>query len=335
VRGEHDPEELTDQFYFGMITCEEVYRLNEKMMIGFPRGLLFYRYETLWTTFFQELGCDILVSESTTQRTLERGAARAVDEACLPLKIYYGHVEELIGRCDYIFVPRISSFGRNRELCTRFASLYDMTENSFRGRGQRFLTCSVDAKAHSTEADAMLDVGRTLGFADKMVKAAYRTAQRENARKWKEKLQQQNRLWKEDGLKVLLAGHSYVIEDGYIGAWITDHLRRNGVIPIRADVVEREVALRQSEKLSPTCKWELNRELLGSVSLYQDRADGLILLSAFPCGADAMTNEILLRRCAETPTLHVVLDGQSGTAGLETRLESFLDIIRFKERMKT
>ena len=29
--------------------------------------------------------------------------------------------------------------------------------------------------------------------------------------------------------------------------------------------------------------------------------------------------------------LNLVLDGQSGTAGVETRLESFIDIIRFKE----
>ena len=31
------------------------------------------------------------------------------------------------------------------------------------------------------------------------------------------------------------------------------------------------------------------------------------------------------------PILNLVLDSQSGTAGVETRLESFIDIIRFKE----
>jgi predicted nucleotide-binding protein (sugar kinase/HSP70/actin superfamily) len=29
--------------------------------------------------------------------------------------------------------------------------------------------------------------------------------------------------------------------------------------------------------------------------------------------------------------LNLVLDGQNGTAGVETRLESFLDIIRFQK----
>ena len=58
---------------------------------------------------------------------------------------------------------------------------------------------------------------------------------------------------------------------------------------------------------------------------------GIILLSAFPCGPDAMVNELITRRVKGVPILNLVLDSQSGIAGVETRLESFIDIIRFKE----
>ena len=44
-----------------------------------------------------------------------------------------------------------------------------------------------------------------------------------------------------------------------------------------------------------------------------------------------MVNELILRRVRGIPMLTLVLDSQSGTAGVETRLESFIDIIRFKE----
>ena len=44
-----------------------------------------------------------------------------------------------------------------------------------------------------------------------------------------------------------------------------------------------------------------------------------------------MVNELLARRVTRVPMLNLVLDSQSGTAGIETRLESFIDIIRFKE----
>ena len=44
-----------------------------------------------------------------------------------------------------------------------------------------------------------------------------------------------------------------------------------------------------------------------------------------------MVNELISRRVRDVPMLNLVLDSQSGTAGVETRLESFVDIIRFKE----
>mgnify|MGYP002573515071 FL=1 len=33
--------------------------------IGMPRALLHYRYGTLWTTFFEALGCDVVLSAPT------------------------------------------------------------------------------------------------------------------------------------------------------------------------------------------------------------------------------------------------------------------------------
>ena len=83
--------------------------------------------------------------------------------------------------------------------------------------------------------------------------------------------------------------------------------------------------------MSPTCKWEINREILGGIVQHEYDVDGMILLSAFPCGPDAMVNEIITRRVKGVPMLNLVLDSQTGTAGVETRLESFIDIIRLKE----
>lgn len=69
---------------------------------------------------------------------------------------------------------------------------------------------------------------------------------------------------------------------------------------------------------------------MGSIATHQNQVDGIILLSAFPCGPDTMVNEVLTRRISGVPLLNLILDEQSGFAGIETRLESFLDIIWFK-----
>ncbi|MCH5188394.1 MAG: hypothetical protein J1F63_08310 [Oscillospiraceae bacterium] len=298
--------------------------------IGIPRGMLYYRYEALWRTFFSELGANIVVSEPTTHRIAEEGMSVTIDEACLSVKVFFGHVNNLLGRCDYIFVPRISSFGRNRELCPRFTAMYDVAKNMFRNSGQKFLTCNVDVPAGDNEKKAFLSLGQALGCSAKSTIKAYKKAKKEEQRAYSDKLQKQKRLLEQDGLKILIAGHDYLVEDAYIGKPITDFLKKNGAVPLSAGIADRDAALNRSTEMSPTCKWQLNREIIGGIAMYRDKIDGIIFLSAFPCGPDAMVNELVLRRVDCLPMLNLVLDGQNGTAGTETRLESFLDIIRFK-----
>ena len=298
--------------------------------IGIPRGMLYYRYETLWRTFFSELGANIVVSEPTTHRIAEKGMSITIDEACLSLKVFFGHVNDLLGKCDYIFVPRINSFGRNRDMCPRFTAMYDIAKNIFRSSGQKFLSCNVDVPGGESEQKAFLALGQSLGCSASSTLKAYKKAKKEEQRAWSDKLQKQKKLMEQDGLKILIAGHDYLVEDAYIGKPITDFLKRNGAVPISAGIVDRDAALKHSPEMSPTCKWQLNREIIGSIAMHRDKIDGIIFLSAFPCGPDAMVNELMLRRIDGVPMLSLVLDGQNGTAGTETRLESFIDIIRFK-----
>ena len=305
---------------------------NQPIKIGLPRAMLYYRYRVLWRTFFAELGMETVVSAPTDREILEQGTALAIDEACLSLKIYLGHAAALMGKCDYILAPRVSSLGRHRSFCTRFESMPDLVRNVFRASGQNLLTYEVDeGMQRKDEESAFLEMGRSLGCPAKAVKRAYRLAKKADAAAWKERVQKHEQRYKTEGMKVLIAAHSYVAEDPYMGRPVTDYLKQAGVIPVRADIVDRDAALKHSRELSPTCKWEISREILGGIVQHKDDVNGIILLSAFPCGPDAMVNELITRRVEGVPILNLVLDSQSGTAGVETRLESFIDIIRFKE----
>ena len=304
---------------------------QQKAVIGLPRAMLYYRYGILWRAFFQELGMETAVSDPTDRKILEQGTALAIDEACLSLKIYLGHVAALAGKCDYILVPRVSNFGRHRSMCTRFEALPDLVRNVFRDTDQKFLSYNVDVLLKKEEENAFLEMGRQLGCSSRAAKKAYKTAKKAELAHFRAGVQRQEELYKKDGMKILIAAHSYVMEDPYMGKTVTAYLRRSGVIPLRADLTYRDAALKRSRELSPTCKWEINREILGGIALHREDADGIILLSAFPCGPDAMVNELIARRVKGIPLLNLVLDSQTGTAGVETRLESFIDIIRFKE----
>lgn len=303
---------------------------NSKTVIGIPRAMLYHRYSRLWNVFFSELGIRLIISGPTTKGILDEGTDLAIDETCLSTKIFLGHVKELIGKCDYILIPRISNFGQKRYMCTKFEALYDMTSNIFRSTGQKFLAYNIDEKKKLDEETAMTEMGMRLGFPKKQVHKAYKIAKKSEQEFWKRELKKQELLYKSPDIKILLAAHSYIIQDEYIGKPVLEMLDRLGVTVIRADLVERKDAIEQSRKLSPTLKWEVNREIAGGIYMNKDRIDGIIFLSAFPCGPDSMANELLMRKNKDLPALNLVIDAQDGLAGIETRLESFVDIIKFK-----
>ncbi len=303
---------------------------DKPIVIGLPRALLFQRYETLWKAFFSELGMKGIVSRPTNKEMLEKGSALAIDEACLSTKIYLGHVQSLIGKCDLILVPRISNFGLHRNMCTKFEALYDVVCNTFRDSHQKFIAYNVDVLNKIDEETGFVDLGEALGCDRKTAQKAYRRAKALDEERWKKAVKAEEALYKQEGIKVLLAAHSYVMEDAYVGKPIREYLKDMGVTAIRADVVNRKEAVKQSVKVSPTIKWEYSRELLGSIQMHKDKVDGMILISAFPCGPDSMVNEMIVRKYPGIPILNIVVDNQDGTAGLETRLESFTDILKLK-----
>ena len=81
--------------------------------VGIPRALFYYQYYPLWKTFFEELGAEIVLSDRTTKSIMDEGSKTCVDEACLPIKIFHGHVMNIKDKVDYLFIPRFTSVSRN------------------------------------------------------------------------------------------------------------------------------------------------------------------------------------------------------------------------------
>lgn len=305
-------------------------RPSPAVTVGIPRAMLYYRYEILWKNFFSGLGIKCVFSPQTNKEIIREGTASSIDEACLSTKIFLGHVKYLIGKCDCILIPRISNFGLKRNMCTKFEALYDIASNAFRQSGQRFISYNIDYLKNQTEEKAFAALGEELGFSRKEALASYKAAKKAESDYLKNQARAQETALKKPGLKILIVSHSYVEMDPYIGKPVVSYLKKMGTVPVYADLFDRRDALKQSPKISPTLKWEFSRETVGSISLYKGRIDGIVLMSAFPCGPDSMVNELIIRKFKGIPILNIVLDDQDGTAGLETRLESFIDILKFK-----
>lgn len=304
---------------------------NNLPAIGIPRALLYYRYGTVWEHFFRLLDVPTVLSPPGSRGILEAGIRLAPDESCLALKMFIGHVDTLVGRCGQIFIPRYSNYGFTDLFCTRYEGIYDQARNIFRSSGQRFVTCNIDVQHGSPEPGAFEQLGVELGFSARQSRRAWREAHSALEQQQKTNDRAQKELAGKPGMKILLAGHSYVLSDPYLGKPIRDFLDAAGVISLRTDELHPDVSRKACSRFSPTCRWIVSEEIVGGVQFWKEKVDGIILISAFPCGPDSMTNEMLIRRTRGVPVLPLILDAQSGTAGIETRLESFLDIIRFQK----
>ncbi|MGC7872655.1 acyl-CoA dehydratase activase-related protein [Desulfosporosinus sp. SYSU MS00001] len=299
--------------------------------IGIPRALLYYRYKHLWESFFNELKIDYIVSPDTNRDIVRKGIAYAIDESCLSSKIYLGHVEWLIDQCDYILVPRISGYGSDGTVCSKFQAIYDVVANTFRDRNVNLLSYNIDPRVADFEMVSFLKMGKILGKRKSQCLYAYLKAKQVQNNAQLLEINEQERLLNINKLKILLIAHRYNISDKYIGEPILNLLREQGAVPIIGDIAPKRETLAKSSELTETLPWTINKELVGSIPIFKDRVDGIILISTFPCGPDSLVSEIIIRRVTDKPILNLMIDAQEGNIGIETRLESFLDIIRFKK----
>lgn len=96
------------------------------MKVGIPRALSYFAYYPFFTTFLEKIGVEVIVSEETTKAIMDDGVADAITDACVPIKLFHGHVKNLKDRVDYVLVPRLVSVNDEATFCPKFLGLPDM-----------------------------------------------------------------------------------------------------------------------------------------------------------------------------------------------------------------
>lgn len=298
--------------------------------IGIPKAYLYYRYHVLWENFFSNLGCKILISPSTTKETIEKGKKFSIDESCLSSKIYLGHVAELQNKCDYILVPRVYNYGKNEQVCVKFNATYDIIKNLF--PDTKTLNYNIELTKQPFQIITYFNLGLKITKNPFKILISYLKAKNCDTKYWKEQLQLQTQKLNTNKPKTLLVSHPYNVYDNYIGVPIVKKLEQMGIEIIYANLLDHKTAKMYAKNLSPTLYWTYSKELIGAIEYYQYSVDGIIFLTTFPCGPDSLVNELMLRKVSNIPVTNILVDEQTSTTGIETRLESFIDIIN--ERRK-
>ena len=300
-----------------------------KTKIGLPKSLLYYYYKDLWVYFFKYLDFDIVKSCNSNKEIIRIGQSLCIDESCLSLKLFLGHVDYLKDKCDYILVPRVFSVKENEGACTNFNCLYDLTNNVL--EDTNILNYNIDLTTHDSELLGFLKIGRDLGVSYIKSYKAYKFAKKKSLeiRNEKEKIQKEK--LKSKKLKILLAGHPYNLYDELIGVQVDNFLTSLGVEILYSDRIPHHLIDSECNKLSTDIYWTYSKEVVASIEYYKDKVDGIILLSSFPCGPDSLSNDLVSRRVKNIPILTLLFEDLNSDVGLMTRLESFFDILMQKE----
>lgn len=318
--------------------------------VGIPRALFFYYYFPLWKKFFENLGAEIVVSPQSNKSIIDNGVRMAVDEACLPVKVFYGHVMALKDQVDLLFAPRLVSLERKTYICPKFMGLPDMIRWNIPELPVLIDTTFDLSKKNSAIKAAARETGRYLGNTDKQINTAWADAS--EFQKSYEKLVCSGNLPCDvlkhiedgseppesadaEGMCIAVVGHAYNIYDEYISMGLIRNLREMGVKVITPDIIPVQLTDRFAAKLPKRMFWSLGKRLLGSVLHYMDEGDldGILYVEAFGCGPDSMIEDLsarYVRRQGIIPFQVLTLDEHTGEAGVMTRLEAFVDMISWR-----
>lgn len=322
------------------------------MRVGIPKTLSFFSFYPLWKPFFESLGAEVVVSPDSNKGLLDEGVRETVNDACVPIKLLHGHVAVLKDKVDILFLPRLVSLDGKNTLCPKFLGLPDMVRYSINGLPE-IIEERLDLKKGKLELYRfMYRVGRR--FTDnklKIARAIWRA--RYNFARYRKLLLhgltpdeafpllesgQGPRVNTSNGLvKLAVLGYPYVLYDNYISVGLLEKLKAEGVSVLTPEMVPDKAMKEMSRKLPKNLFWYYSNRVVwaGMYFLRKEKIDGVIHVTAFGCGPDSMTNKLVELETKENarqiPFLSVTIDEHTGEAGVATRVEAFVDLLKRKK----
>lgn len=77
-----------------------------KKTVGVPFVLMIHKFFPMANAFFTSLGFNVVLTDPTSEETIRLSQQLAQSETCYPVKLIYGHIQQLIDqKVDYIFLP--------------------------------------------------------------------------------------------------------------------------------------------------------------------------------------------------------------------------------------
>jgi predicted CoA-substrate-specific enzyme activase len=301
------------------------------LKIGLPKASFMFEYLPFWISFFNRLGCAVVLSPDSCTAIMETGMKELPAETCLPIKLAFGHIKSLLETdADWVFFPSLVDLHRNPEETIQLCPYAEHVPFMVRSVVQtRLLTPPI--LFNSGPEDFMKSMGpvkKILAQDDDSLKSACLDAcktQKEFGRKLKARGEEVRSQFKDKGLQIWpVLGKPYNIHDAFLNLNLGRHLKKLGVLALPIDFIPSDGDPLRDWGSRPV--WRYNQEIIrASLRCAEDSSLFPLLLSNFGCGPDALSFKHVEEILERTPHLPLEFDEHRAEAGLITRLEAFLD----------
>jgi len=308
--------------------------------IGFNRSFLMNTYFPLFANFFANLGFE----PSIAQRCSRAGIDQRNAAFCYPAELAHGFFHSLLQDTegfDYIFLPHFRAIpnletGNNSQLCPLAQGETYYLRATFRERietlqqgGTRMLAPVIDLTTGlEAAAKPLIDTARSMGIGRREARQAFDRAV-ERQRRCLEELNAMgsallNDLKRDpDQMAVVLFGRPYnaFVEEAHMG--IPHKLASRGVPVLPLDSLPLD-----GETSKEHMYWGMGQRMLRAAERVKRHPQLFgVFITNFSCGPDSFILGYFREVMGRKPSLTLELDSHTADAGLETRIEAFLDVV--------
>jgi predicted nucleotide-binding protein (sugar kinase/HSP70/actin superfamily) len=310
---------------------------------------MYYKLYPLWRTFLQELGMEVVTSDSEVHQIVRKGVP-FYEDSCFPLKLLIPHSQSLVGKVDALFLPRLISLDGHYILCPKFRGAPDVVKLAVKDTLEIWDGVIDLRQGKKGLHTFFIDMAKRTGKTPQKVQRAYQHGEERYQTFSKELTARINNLGieeifereppipidTEDSYRYTVAfiGRPYNLFDPFINKDLLTLAKGWGTKIVTSDIIPFHEREQRVSPLSKEIYWETAREIVGSILYFAEQgdADGIVFVTSFKCGIDALMQEFLKRtvrrnKKGNIPFMTLTFDEHTTVEGVKTRLEAFLDLI--------
>lgn len=332
-----DLVKIREQIYFEQF-IEKVELPPDAKTVGINFSFMTHSLYPLYANFFHRLGYKTVLSDTFD----ERGYEREYTSFCFPAQLSLGLFQNLLDKKpDYLFVPNIYEMyvhgSEEERLDFNSTCVFVQGEPFF--IKQAFKDYKLDgrllqpklnfAKGWHTQEKEFIELGHQIGLWDEeAIAEAYHFAV-DKLEAVQEELRNQGRkvlqkIEEENGYGIVLIGRPYNSFNDIANKGIPQKFASRGVYIIPYDMLDY-----REKEIEDQMYWEGGKKILKSARYVKDRQNLFAAyISNFSCGPDSIIITTFREVMGTKPSLTLELDSHSADAGINTRIDAFLDIVQ-------